>query len=253
MATDFSTSFISSDRGMEDIYTDKQAVWDAIVEEYPMMAYSPIFKEGFERWNAGGGMTQKFRNLVGPVLNKLADGDASGTGWGRHINVQPDPGVTERDTHALMGHEISHLGMKTGLNFAREEDLNRLHDRIYQPSSYMATQEAQGIPYLMNKGYIEQTNIPGGLSYVGSQDGNYGTQHTNRGNEFIRESRLPQHQQRALGYVEPSRTTNQSPVNHRPTMRDVAGGPVTTSTPRRAVGPPGYNYNTGGIASLRGR
>tara|TARA_R100000501_G_C2572815_1_gene79055 strand:- start:7 stop:717 length:711 start_codon:yes stop_codon:yes gene_type:complete len=234
MATDFSTSFISPERGMEDIYTDKQAVWDAVVEEYPMMAYSPIFKEGFDRWNAGGGITQSFRNILGRVLD--VPFDVGATGWGRHINVNPPKAwATERDTHAVMGHEISHLGMKTGLDFAREEDLNRLHDRIYQPSSYMATQETQGIPYLMNQGYIEQTNIPGGLSYVGSQDGNYGTQHTNRGNEFIRESRLPQHQQRALGYVEPSRPTNQAPVR---------------STPTRDPNEGRHHFNTGGLASL---
>jgi hypothetical protein len=230
MATDFSTSFIHPDRGMGDKYTDKQAVWDLIVEEYPMMAYSPIFKEGWERWEAGGGMTQSLRNIFGRVLD--VPFDVGATGWGERITVNPDEGSTERDTHALMGHELTHLGMRLDegdpFKTLREEDLNRLHDRIYQPSSYMATQETQGIPYLMHKtqprgqykrvsgptGYIEQTNIPGGLSYVGSQDDNYGTQHTNRGNEFIRESRLPQHQQRALGYVEPSTPPPSRPRHH---------------------------------------
>ena len=239
MATDFSTSFISSDRGMEDIYTDKQAVWDAIVAEYPMMAYSPIFKEGFDQWNAGGGIPQKIRNILGPIINKaskIVTGEAAvGTGIGSHINIQPPEyeGVTERDTHSLVGHEISHLGMKTGLDFIREEALARMHDRIYQPSSYLGTQVA--VPYLMDQGHIEQTNIPGGLSYVGSQDGNYGTQHTNRGNEFIRESGLPENFQRSLGYVEPSRTVNAEPVRR-----------AFTPDPNQGR----HHFNTGGLASL---
>ena len=236
---------------MEDIYTDKQAVWDAIVEEYPMMAYSPIFKEGFERWNAGGGITQSLRNIFGRVLD--VPFGVGGTGRGKHITVNPYvKGETERDTHAIVGHELTHLGMrldeKDPFKTLQEEDLNRLHDRIYQPSSYMATQKEQGIPYLMHKtqprgqykrvsgptGYIEQTNIPGGLSYVGSQDGNYGTQHTNRGNEFIRESRLPQHQQRALGYVEPSPVRNYTAPDR--------GEPGSWGR--------GLHLNTGGLVSL---
>ena len=235
---DFTLDWIK-ERGMEDIYTDKQAVWDAIVEEYPMMDYSPIFKEGFDQWNAGGGIHQNLRNILGPIINKaskIVTGEAAvGTGYGSHINIQPPEheGVTERDTHALVGHEISHLGMKTGLGFNKEEKLARMHDRMYQPSSYLGTQVA--VPYLMDQGYIEQTNIPGGLSYVGDPGGNYGTQHTNRGNEFIRESGLPNLHQRALGYVEPSRSTNQAPVR---------------STPTRDPNEGRHHFNTGGIVSL---
>ena len=246
MERDFTLDWISKERGMEDIYTDKQAVWDAIVAEYPMMAYSPIFKEGWERWEAGGGITQSLRNIFARVLD--VPFDVGGTGRGKHITVSPSKEwTTERDTHALVGHEISHLGLrldeKNPFKTLQEEDLNRLHDRIYQPSSYVSTEEKAGIPYLMNQGYIEQTNIPGRLSYVGSQDGNYGTQYTNRGNEFIRESGLPQHQQRALGYYEsPPQTISNQKASSRPIRHE----PVTYSrNPRH------HALNTGGLASLR--
>ena len=233
-------------RGMEDIYTDKQAVWDAIVEEYPMMAYSPIFKEGFDQWNAGGGINQNIRNILGPIINKaskIVTGEAAvGTGYGSHINIQPPEyeGVTERDTHSLVGHEISHLGMKTGLDFIREEALARMHDRMYQPSSYLGTQVA--VPYLMDQGYIER--IPGGPGYAG------GHQYSDTGREFIRTSGLPQEFQRGLGHYEaPNRPQldqeRKSTINWLDSQ--IKGGQPQrqTSRPQRH-----HALSTGGLVSL---
>jgi hypothetical protein len=232
--TYFTDSWMHPDRGMEDIYTDKEAVRDAVVAEYPLLAQSTIFKEGFERWNAGGGMTQKFRNLVGPILDKY--GDAAATGWGSRINVQSDPDANIEDTHSLMGHELSHLGMRIDENFSLnpftmkrnielEEKLNRMHDVLYQPTGYMGTQHKK---QLMNEGYLER--IPGGPGYAG------GHQYSDKGNEFIRTSGLPQRHQRGLGYYEPS---SEERISVSP-----------SPTPRRPN--PHQDFNEGGIAGLPG-
>jgi len=275
--TYFTDSWMHPDRGMEDIYTDKEAVWDAVVGEYPLLAQSTIFKEGFDRWKTGGGLSQKFRNLVGPILDKY--GDAGATGWGSHINVQSDPEADERDTHALMAHELPHLGMRIDENFSLnpftikrnielEEKLNRMHDVLYQPTGYMGTQHKK---QLMNEGYFDR--IPGGPGYAG------GHQYSDKGNEFIRTSGLPQRHQRGLGYYESPNSEQldkqrQSTINwldsriggspqrsgNRPTIADVAG-PVSDRRPnphqdfpvsnRRPN--PHQDFNGGGIASLGGQ
>ena len=264
--TYFTDSWMHPDRGMEDIYTDKEAVRDAVVAEYPLLAQSTLFKEGFDRWKTGGGLSQKFRNLVGPILDKY--GDASGTGWGSRINVQSDPNANIEDTHALVGHELPHLGMRIDENFSLnpftikrnielEEKLNRMHDVLYQPSSYMGTQHKT---QLMNKGYFER--IPGGPGYAG------GHQYSPSGIELIRESGLPQEHQRALGYYETSPTVNSTSdlprqnINIRrdePTFsRNTFDRPPSMYQqipPQRGGGPSRaqQRLNDGGIASLGGQ
>ena len=234
----------------------KQDIWDMIVEEYPMMEHSPIFEAGYENWDPYNIENQKKHQGLASWLNKgisrFQPGETlsgSAIDYLNTIKIEPEEGRREEDLWSLVGHELPHLGMRldterrhlfnplawTGIKerIEKEENLNRMHDRIYQPSGYLAAQKA--MPNLMNQGYIEQTNIPGGLSYVGSQDGNYGTQYTNRGNEFIRESGLSQEFQRGLGYVEPSRTTNVEPVKR-----------AFTPDPNQGR----HHFNEGGIATL---
>ena len=248
------------------MYGSKQDVWDAIIAEQPMLEQSPVFRGGFDKWDMGGGIGQFMHNkLFAPPLDlatKAFMGDTLGgsaTPWGT-IRLQPDEPSEGEDWASLMGHEIGHLGWKyknrgrglwndlIGSEFpglgGGEEWLNRMHDYMYQPSGYTGK---GGKNRLQEKGYIER--IPGGPGYAG------GTQYSPSGSEFIRKSGIIPEHQKALGYYESSPTVNQPSERYisptRPAMRDVAGGPVTTSTPRRSqVGPPGYNYNTGGLASL---
>jgi hypothetical protein len=228
---------------------EKQDIWDMIVEEHPMMEHSPIFEAGYDNWDPFNEKNLKSHERWASLLNKGISHFQPGQTLGgsaidylNTIKIEPEEDREEEDLMSLLAHEIPHLGMRLDTErkhlfnpfgmkarIEKEENLNRMHDLLYQPSSYMASQKA--IPNLMDRGYIEQTNIPGGLSYSGE----YGTQWTPSGNEFIRESGLPKHYQRALGYVEPSRSTNQAPVR---------------STPTRDPNEGRHHFNTGGIVSL---
>jgi len=222
-------------------------VWDAIVAEYPRMEQSLIFKEGFDRWNPEAGPSQYFRNVIGPLLSKGLH--ASATGWGSRINVQADRKADERDTHALMGHELPHLGMrldeKNPFYIPREEKLNRMHDVLYQPSSYMGTQHKT---QLMNKGYFER--IPGGPGYAG------GHQYSDKGNEFIRTSGLPQRHQRGLGYYEsPNRATEtgrEQLDQQRQSTINWLDSQIKGRQPQRQASEPSRHHalSTGGLVSL---
>ena len=229
---------------------EKQDIWDMIVEEYPMMEHSPIFEAGYENWDPYDIKNQKKHQGLASWLSKgisrFQPGETLGGSAIDYLNtirIEPEEDREEEDLMSIIGHEIPHLGMRLDTpsflgtvnplnwkNITKEENLNRMHDILYQPSGYSAWQKA--VPNLMDQGYIEQTNIPGGLSYSGE----YGTQWTPSGNEFIRESGLPQNFQRSLGYVEPSRPTNQPPVRSTPT-RDPNEGRH-------------HALNTGGLASL---
>ena len=247
---------------------EKQDIWDMIVEEYPMMEHSPIFEEGYNNWDPYDEKNIKkhgrWSSLLDKSISRFQPGETLGGSAIDYLNtikIEPEEDREEEDLMSLLAHEIPHLGMRLDTEskhlfnplgilgirgrVEKEENLNRMHDRIYQPQGYSAYQKA--VPNLMHmaqprgqykreagpRGYIEQTNIPGGLSYVGNRDDRggiapYGTQNTSSGNEFIRTSGLPKHHQRALGYVEPTKrasTPNPNQERH-------------------------HSFNTGGIVSL---
>ena len=223
----------------------KEDIWDMIVEEYPMMEHSPIFEAGYENWNPFNEKNLKSHERWASLLNKgishFQPGETLGGSAIDYLNtikIEPEEDREEKDLWSLVGHELPHLGMRLDtekrhmLNpfgmkarIEKEENLNRMHDLLYQPSSYMAWQKAK--PSLMDQGYIER--IPGGPGYAG------GHQYSDTGRELIRTSGLPQEFQRGLGYYEPSRSTNQAPVR---------------STPTRDPNEGRHHFNTGGLASL---
>jgi len=232
---------------------EKEDIWDRILSKHPMMEYSPIFEAGYENWDPYNEENQRqhgrWASLLDKSISRFQPGETLGGSAIDYLNtirIEDAEDIDYESTTDIIGHEIPHLGMRLDTpsflgtinplnwkNITKEENLNRMHDLMYQPTSYMTRQQA--IPNLMNKGYIEQTNIPGGLSYVGDPGGDYGYQHTGRGDEFVRTSGLPENFQRALGYVEPSRTVNAEPVRR-----------AFTPDPNEGR----HHFNTGGLASL---
>ena len=250
------------------MYGSKQDVWDAIIEEQPLLQYSPIFQKGYDEWDMGGGIGQFIHNYAfAPpldLINRIFTGHklgGSASPWGT-VRMQPDEPSTGPNWASVKGHAQGHqgweypnklralwnnlLGSDSPGTGGGEEQLQMMHDQLYQPDSGTAY---WGRNRLLDKGYIEPTNIPGGIDYMD------GYQYSPKGREFIKKSGVIPENKRAIGYYESSPTVNQSPVVNRPserptrpTMRDIAG-PVTNLS-RRGPSRAQQRLNTGGIASL---
>jgi len=254
----------------------KEDIWDMIMQEFPRMEQSPIFEAGYENWDPHDVKNlETHKGWVPKIkwgLNRAYPGktlDASAIDYLNTINIEPH--VPRENLGSVVGHELPHLGMRLDSEWnqlfppwawkgiegriEKEEKLNMMHDVMYAPKGYYG-QANRG--ELMNMGYIEPWHS--------------GHQYSDKGNELIRTSGLPQEFQRGLGYYEsPNKSQldqeRESTINwlnsridgspqrssNRPNPHRDISGPVTTSPQRAQVGPPGYNYNTGGLASLRGR
>ena len=145
----------------------KEDIWDMIVEEYPMMEHSPIFKAGYENWKPYNEKNLKKHKGHVPTLQWGLDLayktgriphpktlDASAIDYLNTINVEPHV-PTER-LGSTVAHELPHLGMRLdserkhipppfGYNFnfknfiegiEKEENLAMMHDVMYAPKGY---------------------------------------------------------------------------------------------------------------------
>ena len=240
-----------------------------IMQEFPRMEQSPIFEAGYENWDPFNEKNLKkhkeyAQKYIAPGLSKAYPGqmlDASAIDFLNTINVEPH--VDRETLGSLVGHEIPHLGMRldsekrhvfnpwdwiTGKaeeRIEKEENLNRMHDVMYQyrPRGHYGHYGKYNKYDLTNRGYIER--IPGGPGYAG------GHQYTDKGNEVIRTSGLPERMQQGLGYYSaPDKSQldeqRQSTINWLDSQ--IKGG-----QPQRSSNRPNIhrdNYNTGGIASL---
>ena len=210
---------------------EKEDIWDMIMQEFPRMEQSPIFEAGYENWDPYNEKNLKkhkeyARKYIAPGLSRAYPGstlDASAIDFLNTINIEPQ--VPRENLGSVVGHEIPHLGMRLdsekrhllppwawpGIEgrIEKEEKLNMMHDVMYQyqPRGTYGHYAKHNKNDLMNRGYLESITGPLWYSSRFGRKGDLGSgsgahQYTDRGNELIRTSGLPERMQQGLGYYE---------------------------------------------------
>jgi hypothetical protein len=241
---------------------------------------SPIFQEGYENWDIDSPIKQFIHNNINKSLLLAQKGYNGATLWGsafdpfntisledkapHYLSTAPESG-SSRTWASIMGHEIPHLGWRyedlltaawanTLGSEATEEIWNRMHDKLYQPNSYLG-EYADDYKSLKGKGFFETM-----------KGAPYGWQYSPKGIETIRRSGLVDEHKKALGYYEsPNQNTRYESYGPSNVHTDpVAPMTLTFSDqtfdrppsiyhkpPNQSMPPKGAaGFNRGGIASL---
>tara|TARA_R100000656_G_scaffold71173_1_gene53364 strand:+ start:43 stop:804 length:762 start_codon:yes stop_codon:yes gene_type:complete len=232
---------------------------------------SPIFQQGFERWDPESKESAWMELLYNTPLRGDNVGMA-GRSTGMYV-PGPSEGQQERgyydQFHDAMGHETSHLGwdydnafrkgiaeIGGGWNTRGEENWNYMHDMIYGNPDFLSTQRN----YLMNKGFYNPSpTVPPSMGFKGPADW------TEKGYSAISGSGLVDWQQDLLRTGLTDRVTTQDRGQAAPPVSQPSGRPPGQPSTGPHIGygasatpPPqrdytrheAYGLRRGGIASL---